>query len=199
MQSEPLELELEPLNTICIGGSGIETFEHNTTDTGGSEEDINPDYIKVSEITGWDEKIVKYFVDEAEYRGVSVFEEALPIISIETGNTYRFDLVNNNTNGTSDIGTFQINDITYPYIVKSLKNEGREFDSWCRFDPQFNIAAGVFWLSHLKNYYNLEDEVLFTSYNRGVMGAKNYASRNGTYVTNYSKTVKSISDDLTSY
>jgi len=144
-----------------------------------------PDYQKIVKITNWDIEISKYFVLEANNRNVSVFDEALPIISIETGDTYDFNLIHYNSNGTYDKGIFQINNITKPDIVRLLKAEGKEFDSWSRLNPEFNISAGMCWISHLKGK-GLEDDSLFTSYNMGVYGAKKYADRNGTYVSKYS-------------
>jgi hypothetical protein len=70
--------------------------------------------------------------------------------------------------------------------------EGRQFDSWDRTNPEFNISAGMFWIGYLKNEYQLEKEALFTSYNRGVQGGKKYASRYGSYESDYSKKVKAI-------
>jgi len=157
---------------------------------------IDPDVIKVQQITNWDLETATYFVNEANTRNVSVFEEALPIASIESGGTYSFNAVHKNSNGTIDKGLFQINDVTYLGIVKQLKAEGREFNSWDRSDPEFNIAAGVFWISFLKGNYQLEGHRLFTSYNRGVCGARQYASRCGTYETKYSREVNAIKNDL---
>lgn len=156
------------------------------------------DYLKVSDITGWDEEISKYFVAEAKMRGVKVFEEALPLISKETGGIYDFNLVNYNTNGTYDKGVFQINDVTYKDIVKLLKAEGKKFDSWHRLDPRFNISAGMCWLQFLKSK-GLEGHSLFTSYHRGYFGAESYANRNGTYETRYSRDVNKIKIELIKY
>jgi len=146
------------------------------------------DYQKVAEITGWDLEISKYFVSEAENRGISVFNEVLPVIGVETDGTYDFNLIHYNSNGTKDVGIFQINNITKLDIVKLLKVEGREFKSWSRLNPEFNISAGMCWLNYLKSK-ELENHSLFTSYNYGINGAKNYASRNGTYVSRYSRDV----------
>ena len=143
---------------------------------------------KVAEIAGWDLEISKYFVSEAKNRGVSIFDEALPIIKVETGGTYDFNLVHYNTNGTYDKGAFQINDLPYQEIVKILKSEDKQFDLWSRLNPEFNLSAGLYWLNYLKNK-GLENDALFTSYNRGIAGAKNYASKNGTYVSRYSRDV----------
>jgi hypothetical protein len=159
-------------------------------------EPINPDIQKVQEITNWDLEIATYFVEEANIRNVNIFEEALPLACIETGGTYDFNLVNYNTNGTTDGGLFQLNSITYKEIVKQLKAQGREFDSWDRNDPYVNIAGGIYWIAYLKDKHNLEDEALFTSYNRGVHGAKQYASRSGTYETRYSREVMRIRTEL---
>jgi len=175
-------------------GQGInnqynQSIENNTTQK--QQIEIEPaiyDCQKVAEITGWDLEISKYFVSEAENRGVLIFDEALPIISKETGSTYDFNLVHYNTNGTKDVGIFQINDITKQDIVRLLEVEGREFDSWSRLNPEFNISGGLYWMSYLKGK-GLKNNALFTSYNRGINGAKNYASRNGTYVSRYSRDV----------
>jgi len=59
---------------------------------------IKPDYIKVSEITEWDIEISKYFVNEANNRNVLVFDEALPVIGVETGSTYDFNQFTQNYN-----------------------------------------------------------------------------------------------------
>jgi hypothetical protein len=42
----------------------------------------------------------------------------------------------------------------------------------------------------------LEEHSLFTSYNRGVAGAKQYVSRAGTYETRYSREVMRIRTEL---
>lgn len=159
-------------------------------------EQINPDIQKVQEITGWSEEIATYFVEQANGRGVKIFHEALPIANIESGGTYRFDAAHINSNGTVDGGLFQINDITYLGIKKQLKLEGWQFDSWDRSDPYFNITAGMYWISYLKNAHQLEYHALFSSYNRGVHGAKQYASRCGTYETRYSREVIRIKNEL---
>jgi len=150
---------------------------------------------KVAEIAGWDLEISKYFVSEAKNRGVSIFDEALPIIKVETGGTYDFNLVHYNTNGTKDVGIFQINDVTHKFIVKQLKVEGREFESWSRMNPEFNLSAGLYWMNYLKSK-GLEGHELFTSYNKGIVGAKNYASRNGTYVSRYSRDVVKARNEI---
>jgi len=146
------------------------------------------DYQKVMKVTNWNEEISKYFVNEAKSRNVSVFDEALPIISKETHGTYDFNLIHHNTNDTYDKGAFQINDLSYQEIVKILKSEDKQFDLWSRLNPEFNLSAGLCWLNYLKSK-GLENDALFTSYNRGIAGAKNYASRNGTYVSRYSRDV----------
>ena len=149
----------------------------------------NFDIIKVQQITGWPLEISTYFVSEANKRNVKIFEEALPIASIESGNTYKFQKIHLNTNGSTDGGLFQINDVTYRGIVKQFKAEGREFKSWDRTNPEFNISSGMYWIAYLKDNHQLEGHKLFTSYNRGVMGAKKYASRCGSYETDYSRKV----------
>jgi len=156
---------------------------------------IKPDYIKVSEITEWDIEISKYFVNEANDRNVLVFDEALPVIGVETGSTYDFNLVHYNINDTKDVGIFQINDITKQDIVKQLKAEDREFNSWSRLNREFNISGGLCWMSYLKGK-GLEGHELFTSYNKGIAGAKNYASRNGTYVSRYSRDVVKTRNEI---
>ena len=157
---------------------------------------INPDILKVQQITNWPIEITTYFVNEANARNVDIFQEALPLASIETGGTYDFSLINYNTNGTTDQGLFQINDISYIDIVKLLKLEGREFESWDRLNPELNIAAGICWIAHLKDAHQLEEHSLFTSYHRGIYGAKDYASRSGSYVSSYSKKVKEVKNEL---
>lgn len=144
---------------------------------------------KVISITGWDEYIVGLFIQEAEIRGISVFEEALPIVAVETGETYKFDIISYNKNGTTDRGLFQVNDIILKDIIPALKEEGREFDNWDRLNPEFNIVVGMYYLSYLKNTYNLECHQLFTSYNRGARGGRKYADKNGTFESNYSMAV----------
>jgi len=156
----------------------------------------NPDIIKVQQITGWPLEIAIYFVSEANVRNVKVFEEALPIASIESGNTYKFQKINHNTNGSTDGGLFQINDVTYKGIVKQFKSEGREFKSWDRTNPEFNISAGMYWIAYLKDNHQLEGHKLFTSYNHGVVGARQYASRSGTYESRYSREVNIIRNEL---
>ncbi len=156
----------------------------------------NSDILKVQQITGWPTEISEYFVSEANARGVKIFEEALPIVSIESGGTYRFDAIHINKNGSTDGGLFQLNDITYLGIVKQLKMEGKQFQSWDRLNPKFNIAAGMFWIAYLKDEYQLEGHQLFTCYNRGVEGGKKYASRNGSYKSEYSKKVYEVKNKL---
>jgi hypothetical protein len=151
---------------------------------------INQEALKVSQITGWDIEIAEYFTSEAKSKEVLIFEEALPIIAVETGNRYDFNLIHYNDNNTCDYGVFQINDITYDYIIKRFKSEGKEFDSWNKLNPNLNISAGIFWIQYLKNEYNLSGNKLFTSYNKGVVGAKEYAKKYETYESGYSKKVK---------
>lgn len=169
---------------------------HNPPEIKQVEAQIDYDVLNVSKVTGWDMEISKFFVSEANIRGVDIWEEVLPLLVVETRNQFRFDLVHVNTNGTQDKGVFQINDITYKDIVKYLKAEGREFDSWSRLDPYFNITAGLFWVGHLKSKYELENHALFTSYNRGVGGARNYYEKNGHYQTTYSKEVEKVKNSL---
>jgi hypothetical protein len=157
---------------------------------------IDPDILKVQQITNWDLETSTYFVEQAKGRGVKVFDEALPIACIESGGTYRFDAIHTNKDGSTDGGLFQLNDITYKEIVKQLKAEDRNFNSWDRNNPEFNIAGGIYWIAYLKNNHNLEEHSLFTSYNRGVYGAKQYASRSGTYESKYSRKVNKIKNEL---
>jgi len=104
-------------------------------------------------------------------------------------------LVHYNINGTKDVGIFQINDVTKLDIVKQLKTEDREFNSWSRLNREFNISGGLCWMSYLKGK-GLEGHELFTSYNKGIAGAKNYASRNGTYVSRYSRDVVKTRNEI---
>jgi len=154
---------------------------------------------KIQAITGWPEELVIYFINEANSRQVKIYEEVLPLIHIESGGTYKFDLIHKNTNGTCDYGVFQINENTYIHIIKQLKAEGREFESWDKLNPRLNIACGVYWISYLKNNHKLDNHALYSSYNRGVYGAKQYASRNGTYETRYSREVVRVKNELLNY
>ncbi len=165
-----------------------------------SDKPIDLDVLRVIEITGWDMEYAELFVDESRLRNVSIFEESLPIVTVETGYTYKFDLVNKkNRNGTIDKGAFQINDITLGEVIEGLQVEGYEFKSWSRLNPRFNITAGIFRIAHLKEHYNLEGQKLFTSYNYGVTGGRQYASRNGTYETDYSRKIEIAKKHLTNY
>jgi uncharacterized protein YxeA len=171
----------------------IETSESNSTDQ------FTIDVSNVQQITGWDKEISTYFVQEANANGVLIYEEALPIASVETGGTYSFDAIHINTNGTQDGGLFQLNTVTYQGIVNWFKSEGRQFDSWDRCDPEFNISAGIFWIGHLKFVYNLEGHSLFTNYNKGVKGASDYYAKTGTYESDYSKKCLVVVNELTKY
>lgn len=175
----------QPTNTILT----LETQQQ-------SEPEPNPDILKVQQITNWDLDISTYFVEEANARSVDIFAEALPLAHIETGGTYKFNLTNINKNGSTDGGLFQLNNLTYNEIIKQLKAQGREFDSWDRNDPYVNIAGGIYWIAYLKDKHNLEEHSLFTSYNRGVASAKQYVSRAGTYETRYSREVMRIRTEL---
>lgn len=185
-QNPPGEIKLDNLIVTNI------EKEHN------SEEVVDPDYLKVAEITGWDIELATYFVTECRWRGVSVFEEALPISFVES--SYRFDAINHNSNGTSDFGLFQINQINHKFLVDKLKEEQYMFDDWNFLDPHLNIAAGVYYISYIKDKYNISDNTkLYSVYNRGYAGAKQYASRNGTYVTSYSQKVNAVKKELIKY
>jgi hypothetical protein len=171
----------------------IETSESNPADQ------FTIDVSNVQQITRWDKDIATYFVQEANANGVSIYDEALPIASVETGGTYSFDAIHINSNGTQDGGLFQLNDKTYQGIVNWFKSEGRQFDSWDRCDPEFNISAGLFWIGHLKFVYNLEGHSLFTNYNKGVTGASDYYAKTGTYESDYSQKCFVVVDELTKY
>ena len=154
-------------------------------------------YDKIKEITGWqNDDIIELFVSEAKDRDISIFDEALPIAAVETGETYRFDVVNYNNNGTVDKGLFQINDVTKPYIIDILNYEGIYFDNYSRFNPKFNIIGGLAWIEHLKEEHSLDGHALFSSYNRGIGGANQYYNINNTYKTNYSRNVKEVSKNI---
>ena len=112
---------------------------------------IDPDILKVQQITNWDLETSTYFVEQAKGRGVKVFDEALPIACIESGGTYRFDAIHTNKDGSIDGGLFQLNTITYQEIKKQLEVEGWEFECWERIDPKFNISAGMYWIRYLKS------------------------------------------------
>lgn len=195
VQQVQSKTELETKNKHKLQSVTME-IKKNVTTCDAEKEIINPDIIKVQQITGWDLKISTYFVNEANVRDVKIFEEALPIASIESGGTYDFNAVYKNTNGTIDKGLFQINDVTYLGIVKQFKSEGREFKSWDRANPEFNISAGMFWIAYLKDNHQLKGHQLFTSYNRGITGAKQYASRSGSYESRYSREVSKIKNEL---
>jgi hypothetical protein len=171
----------------------IETSESNPANQ------FTIDVSNVQQITRWDKDIATYFVQEANANGVSIYDEALPIASVETGGTYSFDAIHINSNGTQDGGLFQLNDKTYQGIVNWFKSEGRQFDSWDRCDPEFNISAGLFWIGHLKFVYNLEGHSLFTNYNKGVKGASDYYAKTGTYESDYSQKCFVVVDELTKY
>jgi hypothetical protein len=162
-------------------------------------ESIDPECAKVIKITGWNLDTAEYFVFEARVRKVSVFEEILPIISVETGNKYDFNLIHHNEDGTSDYGAFQINDVTYDFIIKQLKEESREFDSWDKLNPELNIAVGMYWVSHLKNNYGLKNDHLFTAYNMGVTGAMVFVNRNGNYRSGYAQKVETVKESFKDY
>jgi len=163
------------------------------------QEKINQDILNVQEITGWGKEISTYFVNEANKNSVLIYEEALPLACIETGSTYNFNAIHINTNGSTDIGLFQINTITYNGVIKQFQAEGRQFDTWEGTNPELNISVGLYWIGFLKNTYGLEGHQLFTSYNKGVAGAKNYASKYGTYESDYSRKVFAIRNELIKY
>ena len=191
----PFQTQSETLpshnNTLTIEPESIPTIHYN------SEQPVDPDILKVMEITNWDEDIATYFVTEARWRGVSVFAEALPIAYIES--RYKFDVINHNKNGTKDYGLFQINTVNHNFLMDKLNEEEYFFDSYDMLDPYLNIVAGIYYIAYLKNQYNIGGHRLFSTYNRGYVGANQYASRNGTYVTAYSKRVKEIKKQLTDY
>lgn len=157
-------------------------------------EPINPEVVKLMDITGWSEEIARCFIYEANLKNISVFEESLPVVAVETGKTYRFDLISQ-----GNYGAFQINSGTYNYIIKQLKADGREFDYDNRLDPELNIAAGMYWLWHLKYEEMLENKRLFTSYNRGIGGANRYYSDYGTYESGYSRAVYRMIEEYKNY
>lgn len=190
----------EETNDLKINKNNMADFhklQYNDIKLGNYDYNLgNYDYNKVKEITGWDIDLVVFFVNEAQYRGVSIYEEAIPILSIETGNTFKFDLISYNSDGTINKGAFQINTPTYNYIIEQLKKEGRTFETWDKLNPELNIASGLYWIAYLKNEHDLREDSLFTSYNRGVGGARSYYKRNNTYETEYSKKAKFIKYQL---
>ncbi len=152
------------------------------------------EYKRISELTGWTMELARHFVIECELRNVDKFK-ALAVCQLES--KFKFDAINYNTNNTKDIGVFQINDVTYSSIVKALKIEGRQFDSWDRTNPYFGITAGIYWLSYLQNTYNYENNhELLTAYNRGHGGMLKLTARSGSAISTYSKKVIQISEEL---
>ena len=103
-------------------------------------------------------------------------EEAIAIMLVENP-TVNPELVNKNTNGTIDVGLFQINSCRVHQFVEMGLDD--------LFDPKQNITAGVCIISHLNRY---KGEAKFIAYNAGETGMKKLSNR-GINSTSYSRKV----------
>lgn len=108
----------------------------------------------------------------------------------ESGFNIYAENFNRDENGTIisvDRGLMQINSSTAPMIAKKLNipyEEGMEFD------PDTNVRMGAYYLSYLKETLKTDDlHQIFTSYQRGIQGAKDYFNTYKTYETEHSRKV----------
>lgn len=81
----------------------------------------------------------------------------------------------------NDMGLFQINRHTYPWIAQQLDIENFDIRN-----PEHNIKAGIWYLDYLRDYWAdqmfLDEEVAYlmlNSYNQGIYGCTQYAQKYG--------------------
>lgn len=144
---------------------------------------VDTQFAAIKTITKWNDELVDYFLNECEYYHILPLN-ALAVASVESG--FKFNVIHYNTNGTKDAGLFQINDGTYPAVVRLLKQKKYYFSSWNRTYPFFGISAGLVWLNYLQEKHNYSSQELFTAYNRGEGGLKILSSRSGSSQSPYS-------------
>ncbi|MBN2795417.1 MAG: transglycosylase SLT domain-containing protein [Clostridia bacterium] len=137
----------------------------------------------ILELTPLDEetaKIVLTYADEYDIRPSLI----LGIMDLESNfNQY---LV-----GTSqDRGYMQIIPGTEKWLAKAYGEElGLTYNPENIFDPEYNIALAVKYLSVLDEQYKGNVTKMLTSYNRGDAGLKSWYEEHGTYETAYSRVV----------
>ena len=113
--------------------------------------------------------------------------ETLVLAIIKTESEFNINAVSNNK---QDVGLFQLNSGTWPFIAKELN-----IHNFNPHNPEHNIKAGVWYLNYLREHFQqkgMRDEDVFVnmiiSYNMGIDGAKRFISRGG-YNSRYLRSV----------
>lgn len=153
----------------------VETFSNNKSEY----IEIYPDIPLTNEIK-W------YIYNNAIEKGLN-FKIVLGCIYAESRFNHNCE-DNQNTNGTYDVGLFQINSNNFEWMRKNFGN------SWDPYDIYDNIDAGLFILKYSKSVSS-NDHGMMMVYNMGENGAKrNWNS--GVYSTPYSRKVVNFANEL---
>ena len=146
---------------------------------------------RISERTNLDFNVVLTIYAEAEKYG---YDPAihLGLIHLETGGTFRTDLVNLNTNGTRDHGLCQINDGRTAGWLWSNVFPDEPFSIQELYDPIKSVKLSAWYLDYLYKKVGTTERVL-TAYNRGEQGMHNYIASHGSASSTYSRRVLELS------
>lgn len=154
---------------------------------------------KLEKELGVKQQIINAFLENKQpaYHGLLLYERSLEygvdpklaLAVIVAESNVNPSATNNNANGTSDRGYFQINDGTGPWLAEQLGIENYSHDM--AYDPEVNIEMGTYFLGYLSKKYPDQDHVL-TAYNRGEGGARELERRTGSVASRYSQEVRNI-------
>lgn len=103
---------------------------------------------------------------------------ALVFAMMDQESDYRTDLVST----TNDYGIMQINRINHDTLRETLGVTDI-------MDPAQNIQCGVYMIGKALEKYDGDMTRALTAYNRGDTGARRYYEANGTYETEYSRSI----------
>jgi soluble lytic murein transglycosylase-like protein len=134
----------------------------------------------VQAYNGWDASLKQYAYDTAKAYGVS-YELVLAIIYHESG--FQASATHLNTNGTTDWGLMQINDVCFSLLQRQMGISAMSD----LLDPYKGIQAGCAILAYHLRYTGNEDDALL----RYQVGAGNYAyyKASGTVPLCYTNTI----------
>jgi hypothetical protein len=180
--------EKDFINKINLLVSSMELENIKSQQSTEDSVDVVSDVDVVNVISSDD--LVKNEIDSIIEKNSTKYSIDAKLISaiIQQESSFKSTVENINTNSTVSRGLMQLNSETAPWIAKEL---GLEYKEGMEFDPETNIEMGTFYLSHLKAILDDRDFIL-TAYSRGPKGAYDYKLNNGTYSSEYSKSIVSL-------
>lgn len=172
-----------PINNNEVKPTDIPTKEEdNILDNDGPEAEWVDLYPEIP----LENEVEFYIYEKCKEYGLK-FQMVLGLIYAESEFNHRCR-DNKNTNGTYDVGLFQINSNNFEWMERVF---GKKWDEYMLYD---NIDAGLYILNYAQSVTDNEHGMLMV-YNMGETGAKNKWAE-GVLTTPYSRKVMEFADNL---